>query len=387
MTGTALDQIVCWVVSDGRRGIENQALGLAEAVARRLADQSIQARIERVVVRQDGFVTLPSGACPDIWIGCGRAAVQIVSKHRRIFPETYFVYIQDPRRRHDLFDLIIAPDHDRLKRHNAIGMIGSPNRVAQSQLTEAAREFKDRIEALPGPRAAILIGGDSKRFKLDASVALYLEERLQSLLDQNVSLMITVSRRTPVAVRKTLHDRFAGQDRVWFHDGESDPDAANPYFAFLAAADWVFVTEESTNMLVEAATLGKPVYVLAMSGRPGKFARLHAALEGSGAARPYLGHLDTWRYDPLDETGRVADILIQRWQAERAAHENGDIMSREDLQVGRDSIVARHGRICFASQPGQADLECWAAQGVDAGHQFARAGRNPGARLRSGRGR
>ena len=37
-----------WVVSDGRRGIENQALGLAEAVERR-GDQGVE--IHKVVVR------------------------------------------------------------------------------------------------------------------------------------------------------------------------------------------------------------------------------------------------------------------------------------------------------------------------------------------------
>ncbi len=305
---------IIWVVSDGRRGIENQALGLAEAVASRL---STPCRIERVVIRKGGLVALPAASRPDLWIGCGRAAVGLARKHRMIFPDAYFVYVQDPRGRHELFDLIIAPDHDRLVRSNVVTMIGSPNRISQAQLEEGRAQFADRIDALPAPRAAVLIGGASKRYKVTPRIADYLEARLHDLLEQGVSLMVTVSRRTPDDVRKGLSARFAGHDRVWFFDGEGE----NPYFAFLAAADWIFVTEESTNMLLEAGATGAPVYVLPMAGEPGKFARLHASLEGRNITRPYLGRLDRWDYQPLAETGRIADLLLKRWRGQRAFKE------------------------------------------------------------------
>jgi len=302
---------VIWIVSDGRRGIENQALGLAEAVRDQLPGG---ARIERVITRKDGYVTLPDSPAPDLWIGCGRAAIPLVRKHRRIFPRCYFVYVQDPRYRHREFDLIIAPDHDRLRKPNAITMLGSPNRISTAQIDAAMAQFGDALDALPAPRAAVLIGGDSKRFKLTPEIADYLADRLTGLLDQGLSLMVTVSRRTPTAAAKRLKTALEGRERVWFFDGEGE----NPYFAFLGAADWIFVTEESTNMLVEAATIGKPVYALAMSGEPGKFGYLHAALEGHGALRPYLGQLERWEYPPLRETSRVAGELISHWQGRTA---------------------------------------------------------------------
>ena len=300
-----LDTLTIWVVSDGRRGIENQALGLAEAV---IARQDRPGRIERVVVRKDGFVTLPAASRPDLWIGCGRQAIPLARRHRAIFPQTAFVYVQDPRGRYRDFDLIVAPGHDRLVRDNAVSMIGSPNRVSAGKLDQARDRFSAPLAALPGPRAAILIGGASKRFRLSPRIANYLEARLEDLLARDISLMLTVSRRTPDKTRKRLRDRFAGRERVWFHDGEDGRE--NPYFAFLAAADWIFVTEESTNMLVEAASTGTPVYVLPMEGRPGKFARLHADLEGHGALRPYLGRLERWTYPPLHETDRMADTVL-----------------------------------------------------------------------------
>jgi mitochondrial fission protein ELM1 len=304
----------CWVVSDGRRGIENQALGLAEAVQAEAGSLGGAISIHLATVRKGGFVALPDAPPPDLWIGCGRAAVGLAGKHRHIFPKCFFTYVQDPRQHYDAFDLIIAPSHDRLARNNAIAMIGSPNRVSAAQLDTAQQDFAAELDALPGPRAAVLIGGDSKRFKLAPAIGEYLEHRLEALLAQDISLMVTVSRRTPAAIQARLKARLAGHDRVWFHDG----DGPNPYFAFLAAADWIFVTEESTNMLVEAATVGKPVYALPMAGTPGKFARLHAALEGCDALRPWLGQLDSWSYKPLAETRRVARLLIDRWMRQIA---------------------------------------------------------------------
>ncbi|RKR00364.1 mitochondrial fission ELM1 family protein [Maricaulis maris] len=296
-----------WVVSDGRRGIENQALGLAEAMARQI-DGPVT--IERVTVRKDGFVTLPARSDPDIWIGCGRAAIPLARRHKRIFPDSYFIYVQDPRSRHGDFDLIIAPRHDRLHGDNVITMIGSPNRVTDDVLAAGKAGFATELDALPGKRAAVLIGGNSKRFKLDDTSADYLEARLDDLLAQGIALMITVSRRTPDPMRERFRRHFEAEPGAWYHDG----DGPNPYFAFLAAADWIFVTEESTNMLVEACTTGRPVYALPLTGTPGKFARLHADLEAHGAVRPYLGELAQWTYAPLDETGRVAGECLRRYR-------------------------------------------------------------------------
>lgn len=304
----------CWVVTDGRRGIENQALGLAEAVQRRVRAAGRELTIGIAEVHKDGTVALPDTGQPCLWIGCGRLAVPLARPHRKVFPNCFFVYVQDPRSRWRHFDLIVAPGHDRMKKSNGFTMIGSPNRIDRARLEADAAKFTDRLNALPAPRAAVLIGGPSKRFRMDAKTGDYLEQRLEQLAGEDLSLMITVSRRTPEAIRERLKARFGERERVWYYDGEGE----NPYFAFLAAADWVFVTEESTNMLVEAATAGKPVYALPLSGSPGKFARLHAELEAHGAMRPWLGRLERWTYPRLDETERAAAEVIARWKPELA---------------------------------------------------------------------
>jgi len=47
-------------------------------------------------------------------------------------------------------------------------------------------------------------------------------------------------------------------------------------------------------------------------GIPGggpKFDRLHESLKKRGIARAFEGRIDSWTYEPLNETARVADLI------------------------------------------------------------------------------
>ncbi|WP_429912708.1 mitochondrial fission ELM1 family protein [Glycocaulis sp.] len=292
----------CFVVTDGRRGMENQALGLAEAIA-----QLTPMRILPVQVPRTGDLPDPGPIAPDLWIGCGMAAVRAAGEHRKAFPDAVFVYVQDPKMARHRFDLIIPPEHDRMRGGNVFEITGSPNRITRERLDEAERAFAGQIAALPAPRAAVLIGGDSRHHRFTPAIAGTLLDRLRHLRGEGVGLMVTTSRRTPDSFVTALEEAFGDDDGVWLHTG----DGPNPYFAFLGGADWIFVTEDSTNMLTEAAATGTPVYRLMLEGKPGKFARLYSALEAHGAVRPYLGQLDSWTYPPLHETERAAHRVLE----------------------------------------------------------------------------
>ncbi len=306
---------ICWAVHDGRAGIRNQALGLAEAVAR-AAPLRIE---ERVVATSRGWAGLAermgfshdpalNPPWPNLWIACGRRTIPASAAMRRWSRgQTFVVQVQDPRIDPKKFDLVIPPEHDGLLGANVAPILGSPNRVSAELLNAARVQFADRLAALPRPRAAVLVGGASKRHRLDAACQSALSEALDGLRAQGVSLMITASRRTPEPVRAMLAAR-ADDPGVWVYDGEGD----NPYFAFLAAADAVLVTRDSTNMLTEAATAGKPVLTLPVAGHDGKFARLYRALQQRDYIRPFAGRLETWEVVPLGETARAAREIIDR---------------------------------------------------------------------------
>ena len=319
-----------WVVSDGRAGMENQALGLAEAL-QRLLPSAIT--VKRVRWRA-GFDKLPSALkaswmldpsadapfpksgedWPDVWIGTGRATLPLsLLAKRRSGGKTFVVQTQDPRWRTSAYDLVVAPRHDGIKGSNILSITGSPHRISPARLAEGAAAFADVLKPLPHPRVAVLIGGKSRAYDLPEAHAAALAEQIAGAIETaGGSLMLTYSRRTPEAAKAAMTGRLVHlPGLIW------DGTGANPYFAFLHFADHILVTEDSANMAAEAASTGKPVHILPMvATRPAdKFARLHRDLRDRGVARPFDGRLESWTYEPLNETGRAARAIIARLQA------------------------------------------------------------------------
>ena len=314
------------VVTDGRAGIENQALGLAEAVAR-LTPAVIEVR--RVGWRpvfdwlpadlkspamldptSDAPFPADDEPWPDLWIAAGRASLPLsLMARRRSGGRTFVVQVQDPRLDPARFDLVVAPAHDGLSGSNVVSITGSPHRITPERLAETAPAFAAQIEPLPRPRVAVLVGGRSRAFDLTPDHAAALANSIATAVEaEGGSLMLTYSRRTPEAAKAAMTNRLAAlPGLIWNGEGP------NPLFAMLHFADHILVTEDSANMAAEAASTGKPVHILPMVALkpPGKFARLHADLTARGAARPFDGRLDTWSYEPLAETERVAQAVLR----------------------------------------------------------------------------
>ncbi len=319
----AHEPLTVWVVSDGRAGIENQALGLAEAVARRtparitlkrLAYRAAFARLPNALrIAPRAMLAATSSPIappwPDLWIATGRASLPFSRRVKRWSGrQTFVVQTQDPRGDVSAFDLVIAPEHDRLTGPNVLPIIGAPHRMTPQRLAQAYRAFADRIGSLPYPRVAVLIGGKSKAFDLPEPHAAALAEQIAAAVETAAgSVLVTFSRRTPDAARATMKARLDGLEG-WIWDGEEP----NPLFAFLHAADHILVTEDSVNMATEAASTGKPVHILDLPGGSAKFERLHRRLRDLGAARPFDGALDAWTYTPIAETERAANEILWR---------------------------------------------------------------------------
>ena len=133
-------------------------------------------------------------------------------------------------------------------------------------------------------------------------------------MTKGYSLLITTSRRTPDWAIKDYKLLDSDHDNVWSYTGEGP----NPYFAFLGGAEIILVTEDSTNMLTEAASTGKPVFTLPMQGKPGKFQLLYDSLSERCNMHPYKKSLEVASYKPLEETQRMAKQLWAHYEAQTA---------------------------------------------------------------------
>jgi len=312
-----------WAVSDGRAGIEAQALGLAEAVARlRPADVAVKrvrwkAGLGRLPWRLNPALPATLAAdspiappWPDIWIAAGRATLPLSVRMRRWSGgRTFVVQTQDPRGPLEAFDLVIPPHHDQLAGANVFPIVGAPNRLTPDRLAADLARFQDRIDPLPRPRVAVIVGGRSRAYDLPAAYAGRLGADIAGFIAASGgALLLSFTRRTPAPARRELIRRLRHLPGIiWDNRGE------NPYFAFLAAADTILVTADSTNLATDAAATGKPVLILPLPGGSPKFQRFHNDLQARGVARPFSGCSETWSYPVLSETDRAAREVLRRY--------------------------------------------------------------------------
>ena len=245
---------------------------------------------------------------PTLWIAAGRRSAPYSAALRDWSgKQSLTVQILDPKTDPEKFDLVIVPEHDSLEGPNVIRTIGSPTHFSEDMIEEAGQAFADLADER-GKSAVIILGGDSKAHKFTRAAAAMLMTQIEALAAQGWRLRITCSRRTPVAIvseMRSLADRIGA--RFW----AGEQDGPNPYLAWLLYSDAAVVTEDSANMLSDAAWHGLPVHIARLSGRAPKFDRLHQSLIDRGCARWFEGQLEQWEYAPLREAGRVADAIIE----------------------------------------------------------------------------
>ncbi len=320
-----------WVLSEAKMGMMNQAVGLAEALGWSYEIKTLKGRHPWTSLpvwlwpktehgQTQAVAETLQKPWPDMTISCGRRAAGVArwvkQQVRKEKPEIscFSVHIQDPLIDPKNFDLLILPDHDRLRGEAVVTYPGSLPHLTEEKITESVRHFAEKFAALPRPLLAVLIGGDNKVYRLSDACILKLADHLKALSGQGYGLLVSVSRRTGEAQRRLLEN--AMQDLpAYFWTGEGE----NPYFAYLGLADALLVTADSVNMVTEAAWTGKPVYVLEMEekkffGRSkGKFRRFHDSMRLAGYCRPFEGKIDHWAKKPLRNTHMAAEEIKKRF--------------------------------------------------------------------------
>ncbi len=324
---------VCWVVSEDKAGMLAQARGLAEAIQTQLQGHGKKLSIEiKLIERRAPWKWLPSKlwpkgvlgvrfkepfvtgeGYPDMVISCGRQSVwpnvEIKRRSNKSGKDCFSIHIQDPKIAFKHFDMVTSPLHDKLNGENFIGTLGSLGRTSRSSLDMAAQEWTSHLEDLHKPWIAVSIGGDNKVYHYNEKEMHQMGQQLTTIAKATGgSLLVTSSRRTNPENTQILKDEIIDVPHLYWN-GTGD----NPYFGYLGVADFVVVTCDSINMVSEACTTGKPVYVIHTEPkRKTKFTHFHAALEEQGFTRPFEERLDQWAYKPLQETDEVAAHALKK---------------------------------------------------------------------------
>lgn len=310
----------CWVVTEGKAGMEMQGQALADSL------NIPQIVTKRVLLRfpwnylsphlrfakeyslsSKGDKLVPPW--PDLVITVGRRSVLAGLLIKHYSPATKLICVQNPRIASSHFDIVIPSEHDCVQfAPNVIPVFGSIHRVTQQKLLIAKKEYEHIFKKYPKPLIGIIIGGNSRSYKMDLETVQKLFENIKSLQQQlSSSLLITASRRTPADVLNFLRNLKLPNTFYW--DALHHQHIPNPYLGILAFADALLVTCESVNMVSEACVTTVPVYLLRLPGHSRRFDHFHQALLNKKRVKWFEGQVDFTSAEPLEP---VTEELVKK---------------------------------------------------------------------------
>ena len=320
-------QPLIWVLADDHAGNVAQATGVAEALGEAFVTKEIRytplARLPNVITGARLLGLTPESRAalappwPDLVIAAGRRTAPVARWIKRTSTKpVILVQLMNPGRAGaDEFDLIAVPQHDCVvpggDAANVLRTTGAAHRLTPSRLDLAADAWAGRLKGLPKPWIAVLVGGATHRKPFPAVLAADLGRRVQALAAAaGGTVLLASSRRTGPEAEAALAQAVTGSRQLFLWSQGGD----NPYAGYMALADAVVVTGDSTSMCTEACATGKPVYIYAPEGMVApKHARLHQKLYELGLARPLPENFDpgfaAWHHEPLNPARDIAQAV------------------------------------------------------------------------------
>lgn len=203
---------------------------------------------------------------PDLVISCGVRNEPVCRWIReQSGGHTRYVHVGRPWATLDSFDLVITTPQYRVPAHpSVLNNMLTLHSVTEERLAQARTQWEPTFAALPRPRFAVMVGGDSGPFTLGPKAAARLGREASQLARANGgSLLVSTSSRTRPAAVDALQAAITAPNYFYCWPGAN---ADNPYLGILAWADRLIVTGDSIAMLSEACATGKPVTMFDLGG-------------------------------------------------------------------------------------------------------------------------
>ncbi|MDX2145404.1 MAG: mitochondrial fission ELM1 family protein [Rhodospirillaceae bacterium] len=342
-----------WLLLDDRPGNAGQVRGVADALMARVPGLAVVEKSIRytalgklpnlvrgatlIGVTDEsiaGLAAHPSSPWPDLVIAAGRRTAPVARWIKRMAAadahsanaapkRVRLVQIMNPGRvGAEEFDLIAIPNHDCARPDfgmrggdlpRALRITGAPHRFSKAALAAEAAAWGPRLAHLPRPFVAVLVGGATRQRPFPTALAHDLGARAAALArSMKGAVLLTTSRRTGPEAEAALLSALADVPHhayLWARDGASKD---NPYGGYLALADVVVVTGDSTSMCSEACANPNAVFIYAPPDMAApKHARLHAELYALGAAKPFHGLVAPFTHAPVNAAEAIADRIAE----------------------------------------------------------------------------
>ena len=305
------------LLTEGLHGMISQVEGMAKALGADFNHKIVRLNfpwnlvspkftpISNIILKDK--IYLIENEDPDLVISCGRKSVVpsilLKKKNKKIFT----IHIQNPKVSFHNFDAIVVPEHDDLIGDNIYNTKGAIHYITHSEIQNAASYLRDEVK---GQKIVTLIlGGPNKYYGFDQGQLLKIFNEVKSnFTSKDYKAIIIPSMRTPKEIIDLAIKEFTGHGHVV---KSVDKKA---YLSSLALASSVVVTCDSTSMISEAATSGKPIFVAHMKPKRNnyRFKKFYKLFKEMKIVRDLGEKVEVWEYDKIDEAERVANIIIKK---------------------------------------------------------------------------
>jgi len=300
------------LLTQGMHGMVSQVEGLAKALGLSYKHQKIELKSfwnlipPKISPISENLVKNKFVCDCKIIISCGRKSViPSIALKKRLGNQIFNIHIQDPKVSFEHFDLIVSPEHDRLKGENIINTTGAIHYLTKKEINDNSQYLgieKDKRKEL----VAFIIGGPNKYYNYSEKQIHELFNKVKTLFTPDKFKIIAIpSYRTPENILKIAYNTFSINHLVV---KTIDKKA---YLSALAISNYIVVTCDSTSMISEAAMTGKPVYIAMMkSFKPtGRFKKFYSQLKDLGITRELENRVESWSYNSLNEVNRIAPMV------------------------------------------------------------------------------
>jgi len=238
---------------------------------------------------------------PDLIISCGRKSVIPSIFFKKNNSKIFTIHIQDPKVSFKHFDVIVAPEHDNLKGANVYNSKGAIHYITEFEISEARQYLDNKIKS--EKIVSLILGGPNKYYNFNSEQITNIFNQIKSVfISKGYKAIIIPSMRTP---KKIIDLAIREMSSCSYVVNKVDKQA---YLSAYALANFVIVTCDSTSMISEAATSGKPIFVAHMKAKKNnyRFKRFFELFKQMGITRNLGEKVETWSYNKHNEAQRIA---------------------------------------------------------------------------------
>ncbi len=245
----------------------------------------------------------------DVIISCGRKSViPSIFFKQNSQKKIFNIHIQDPKVSLKNFDFIVVPEHDGLQGENVIPTKGALHYLNMKEIDENRSYLEDKINKNKDI-ITLILGGPTRYYKYTKKNIQEIYSKLNNNINKkNLQLVVIPSMRTPSETIKLAKEYF-GSDHLIIDNVDK-----KAYLSALSLAKFIVVMCDSSSMISEAALTGKPIYIaqIPSSKNDYRFKKFRDLFKELNIIKELNDNLETWNYERLDETNRVAQEIKKK---------------------------------------------------------------------------